>query len=376
MKLDTIKAMERIARKDSSVISLGQGIPAGQLDSVLQQAAIEAVKKGCADAYSDPQGLLELRQAIAASTHDNEKLNYTENEIIITVGAIEAINVAIRSNITDARKKVIIPTPAYSAYFSLVASAGGTVIQLPLNELNGWTLPVKRLKRCLTKDTAAILLCNPNNPTGVVYDKETLRQVALLAQEAGVSLIIDEVYRHILYEGNDFYSPAEDDEFKDTIIRVMSFSKDFNMTGWRVGYIQASQKRIPHLTAIHDSFVNCSSVISQYVALAAVQESKRIFASNQRLYARRKQEMQAWLERVKGIAGYHMPAAGYFFFPRLELDLNSYKVAQEFAKRGIVTIPGSAFGTGGEGHIRLCFGRSSEAINKGMQKLVHYYDTK
>jgi aminotransferase len=374
MKLDTIKAMERIARGDSSVISLGQGIPSGQLDTVLQQAAIEAVKKGCADAYSDPQGLLELRQVIAASTHNDEGLNYKENEIIITVGAIEAINVAIRSALTDTRKKVIIPTPAYSAYFSLVTSAGGTVRQLPLNELSGWTLPVKRLKRSLTKDTAAILLCNPNNPTGVVYDKETLRQVAQLAKDADVPLIIDEVYRHILYDGNDFYSPAEDDEFKDTVIRIMSFSKDFNMTGWRVGYIQASQTRIPHLTAIHDGFVNCSSVISQYVAIAAMQESKRIFTSNQRLYTRRKQQMQAWLERVKGVAGYHVPAAGYFFFPRLKSDLNSYKAAREFAKQGIVTIPGSAFGAGGEGHIRLCFGRSSEAINQGMQKLVQYYD--
>jgi aminotransferase len=374
MQLDTIKAMERLARQDESVISLGQGIPASNLDIVLRQAAIKVIQAGSADAYSDPQGLLELRRAIARQTA-SENVHYSVEETIITAGAIEAINVALRSVITPERPVVIIPTPSYSAYFALVEQAHGTVRQLPLDESRGWALSLGRLKKQIDKNVAAILLCNPNNPTGTIHDRQTMQGVAEIASSAGVPLIIDEVYRHITYQPG-FYSPAEATTYRNTVIRVMSFSKDFAMTGWRVGYIQAAASRIPRLTAIHDSLVNCAPVISQYVALAALEESKRIFASNQQLYQQRRLEMQKWLDATTGIEDYTIPAGGYFFFPRLVPGQTSNHVAKELVARGVATVPGDAFGAGGEGHIRLCFGRSSEAIQQGMQRVVQYYQTK
>jgi aminotransferase len=374
MELNTIKSMERIARNDSSVISLGQGIPSLNLDNGLQRAAISAMKGGLADRYSDPQGIVELRQAITEHTQ-TEGLSYSKDEVLITVGAIEAINIAIVDALTSGRRRVIVPTPTYSAYFSLVTQSGGIVDEVRLDETHDWQLSTEHVEQLISSDTAAILICNPNNPTGTVYDQQILDGLAEIAQRAGIPLIIDEVYRHILFDG-DFYSPAEKTTYKDTIIRIMSFSKDFNMTGWRAGYIQAAADTIARLTVVHDNLVNCTPVISQYVALAALGESERIYKTNYDIYSRRRNEMARWLDSMGSGVSYVMPRAGYFFFPHFVAEPHSKEFAHRLAEQGVVTIPGSSFGKGGEGHLRLCFGRSQEAVDAGMQRLVRYYATK
>lgn len=372
MDLNTIKAMERIARTDHTVISLGQGIPSDRLESALQEAAIKAAVYGVADAYSDPQGLIELRSAVAHGTRE-EGMAYSTDEIIVTVGAIEAINVAVRSALTSTKRKIIIPTPAYSAYFSLVALAGGEVVDLPTNRECNWRLNLDLLERMVGQDTAAILLSNPNNPTGTVYDKTTLQTVADIAKSAGIPLIIDEVYRHMTFKKR-FYTPAQEPEYKDTVIRIMSFSKDFNMTGWRAGYIQASQQRIPELVSIHDNLVNCAPVVSQYVALAAQQNAQVIYKNNLSKYVARREQMTGWLDKCADYLDYTMPDAGYFFFPKLKSDINTVLVANELAAHGVVVIPGSTFGASGEGYLRLCFGRSESSIDGGMERVLSYFE--
>lgn len=368
MTIDIIKSMERIARTTPSVISLGQGIPSGQMHPKLQDAAIKATVFGQADAYSDPQGTIELRTAIARHAA-TENIYYSADEVIVTVGAIEAVNVALRSVITASRKSIIIPTPTYSAYFSLTELAGGTVVPHATNADDNWTLDIEQIKQQITDDTAAILLSSPNNPTGTVYDKATLRHLAQVAKDAGIALIIDEVYRHMTFT-TEVYSPAEDLEFKQTVIRIMSLSKDFNMTGWRVGYIQAAPQRIEQLVSIHDSLVNCAPVVSQHVAVAAMTHAEMLLEYNKRTLMKRRDRMATWLDRMSDVLEYRLPDAGYFFFARIKTGVDSVAFASKLAEGGVIVIPGAAFGENGEGYVRICFGRSLDAIDGGMERIL------
>lgn len=373
MKLNTIKAVERIARSDDSIVSLGQGIPSLALDGEIRREVVEAIAAGKVDAYSDPQGLPELREKIAAHTA-SKGMTYDAEEVIVTAGAIEALNVALNSVLSAERAEVIVPTPVYAAYFQLITAAGGLSVPVRLNEGSGWRLDLERLAEAVTERTAAILLCHPNNPTGSLYDRATLRAICDLALTHGLTVVIDEVYRNMLYTDQEFYTPAVEPKYKSCVIRVMSFSKDFSLTGWRVGYLQADRPRIASMVALHDTLINCTPVVAQYAAMAALDHFDRIIAHNNLLYAANRRIMASAIHELDDYLEYIEPRGGYFFFPKLKRSADSTLVAEQLAlKAGVVVVPGEAFGAGGEGHLRLCFGRSEEAVREGMQRIKTYF---
>ena len=357
MKLNMIKAVERLARADQTIISLGQGIPSLPVDQNIRQKVLDAIMSGDVDAYSDPQGIIALREKIAVQAK-NDGMNYSIDEIVITAGAIEALNVALRSVVTKGRNEVIVPTPVYAAYFQLIETAGAVTVPIRLQEENDWTLDIRQIKAAINEHTTAIMLCHPNNPTGTLYDRPTLKAICDMAIAHNVTVIIDEVYKNMLYDNDDFYSPAMEQKYKKCLIRVMSFSKDFSLTGWRVGYLQADRSRIPSIVALHDALINCAPVAAQYAAMAALDNFDRIVASNRLLYAANRQHMANALAQLSDYVEYSEPHGGYFFFPKLKQPAKSTWIAERLAlKAGVVVVPGDAFGPGGEGHLRLCFGR-------------------
>lgn len=370
MQIDMIKHMERIARKDPSIISLGQGIPAGGADKCIHDSVVAAMRQKNVDQYSDPQGIVLLRSTIAQATA-NEGMTYTEDETIVTSGAIEAINVALHYAVTNLRKKVIIPTPTYSAYFNAVSLSGGVVSELACVPSSEWDIDLGQLESSVDESTAAVLLSNPNNPTGTCYSRQTLEAIAEIAQKAGALVIVDEVYRHMLYDAK-YYSLAESRQYKKDILRVTSFSKDFNMTGWRVGYIQADSSRVDALLKVHDTLVNCTSVVSQYAGVAALEKQHEIVKTNLAVLRHKRKMMSGYLGALSNVISYQLPSAGYFFFVNLH-GRSDKKVADDLLKRGVVVVPGSAFGAAGVGCLRLCFGREYTAIEIGMKKIVEYF---
>ena len=373
MKLNTIKAVERLARTDAGIVSLGQGIPSLPVDPAIRQHVSEIMTSGQADAYSDPQGLPELREKIATQAA-REGIVYGADEVIVTAGAIEALNVALKCVIDAERDEVIVPTPVYAAYFQLVAVAGGKVVPVRLDEDEDWKLDIEKLRAAFTDRTAAIMLCHPNNPTGSLYDRATLQTICDLAVARGLMVIIDEVYRHMLYGEEEFYTPAMEEKYKGCLIRVMSFSKDFSLTGWRVGYLQADRSKIASLVALHDTLINCAPVIAQYAAMAALDNFDRIIEENNLTYTANRRVMADILSELSEHLAYSEPSGGYFFFPRLKDTEDSSQVARWMAlKSGVVVVPGEAFGPGGEGHVRICFGRSDEAVREGMRRIKTYF---
>lgn len=372
MELNAIKSMERFARQDDTIVSLGQGIPALESNKHIRQRVINAINDGLVDSYSDPQGMIELRRQLAVQLRTHG-MNYGAHEICVTSGAIEALSVALKSVVAPGRTMVIVPTPVYSAYFKVIENAGAKPKEVPLNEQNGWSLDADEIIASIDSTTAAILLCNPNNPTGTVYSRHDLELVAVAAKENGVTIIIDEVYRNMVYD-DEFYSLASNEEFHDVVIRVMSFSKDFSLTGWRIGYLHASAARMSKLVAIHDTLVNCAPVIAQYAALAALEIHDEVIANNRQYYALQRAYMDRKLAKLTDHLEYQLPAGAYFFFPRLKSGGSSSKVALELLKEvGLVTVPGVSFGKGGEHHLRLCFGRDDQSVQIGLARLERYF---
>lgn len=374
MELNTIKRMERYARHDATVISLGQGIPALPSHDYIRMKTIEAISGGFVDSYSDPQGMLPLRDALVDHLRQRS-MDYSADEIIVTNGAIEALNVALKSVVTFERTNIVIPTPVYSAYFKLIEVAGGVPVEVELVEEKGWKLDVEALLHEINNETAAVLLCNPNNPTGTVYAQGDLEQIVQTAQQCGAVVIIDEVYSNMVYGDQAFYTPASNPSFKETVIRITSFSKDFSLTGWRIGYMHASAARIAKLLGVHDTMVNCAPVVSQYAALAALDIYDDVIQRNKAVYETRRSHMAYGLQKLQGLFNCHIPQGAYFFFPRIMTGDLSNDFAQQLVEdAGVVVVPGASFGKGGEQHVRLCFGRNAAGIDEAMARLRHMQD--
>ncbi|HSX08535.1 MAG TPA: pyridoxal phosphate-dependent aminotransferase [Candidatus Saccharimonadales bacterium] len=372
MILNAIKQMERYARNTSDVISLSQGIPFLNSDNSIREAVVNALLHNNVDAYSDPQGLLILREKISEMLY-MDNMNYSEGEIIVSAGATEALMATFLSLITSQKNEVLIPTPTYSAYFRIAENAKGKIIPVPLTEKEGWKLDINFLKKKITTDTSIILLCNPNNPTGSIYSKEELLEVCLLAKKNDAVVVLDEVYGEMLFDNNKIYTPCVLSELKANIIRVVSFSKDFSLTGWRVAFLHSDKRIIQKIIPVHDAIINCAPVISQYAALAAIENRDRILSANEIIYTQQRDIMKSYLDDLKPFLEYSMPKGAYFFFPKFIKKQNVEDFCFRLLKKGHVAIvPGTDFGPGGEDHIRLCFGREKEDIIKGMERLSKY----
>jgi aspartate/methionine/tyrosine aminotransferase len=260
MQLSLIKQMEKFALEDPSVISLAQGTPFAQTDSYIREKVISALTLDLVDKYSDPAGIKELRLKISDDLK-SQGMFYSSDEIIVTGGGIEALAVCMLTLLKPG-DEIIFPVPCYAAYFKLAEVAGITVMPVPLREEAGWQLSSEDIINAISPKTKAILLCSPNNPTGTIFSQETLEEVSEAARRNGVYIFQDDIYGNMFYTEAP-YNPLRSAENKKHIIRIVSFSKDFALTGWRVGYLHADVSLIPSLLSTHDSLLNCAPVISQ-----------------------------------------------------------------------------------------------------------------
>jgi aminotransferase len=372
MDLPAIKIMEQYAREHPEVISLSQGIPASASDPRIRLSVMSALLSNKVDKYSEPQGMLEFREKISDQLM-GDGMKYSSSEVIVTVGAIEAMTVSLMALLKPG-DEVIIPTPTYSAFFRSAKVAGLNVTEFPLNEEGPWSLDISLLEDQISKRTKAILLCHPNNPTGSTLTQEKFESLGQLAIEHNLIIFLDEVYRNMFYGEAALYNPCTNSAFKNYIVRIVSFSKDFSLTGWRVGFLHSSQQIIDEILPVHDTVVNCAPVISQYAALSALENAESIFLSNKELYHKNRQLMGERLLQLSDYLSFTWPQGSYFFFPKFKKMTDSRSFCLDLVKKaGIAAVPGSDFGTGGEGHIRLCFGREKESITEGMNRLENYF---
>lgn len=385
ISLSPIKEMELRAAAIPGVISLAQGIPSFPTPAVIVRRAIDALEQGKAGRYSLVTGLAQLREAIEQHLAADGILYDFEEEILVTVGAIEAITATLLA-ILSPGDEVLLPNPCYASYAEAIRVAHGIPVWVALDERRGWGFDVQRLERAITPRTKAIIITNPNNPTGTTYTEEDLLAVAELAERHDFFILSDEVYKDIVFlaaggpasrtDGHDYPTLARHSEFRERFVYVFSFSKSYAMTGWRIGFLAASKSVLREIRKVHDALVTCAPVVSQYAALAALELAQSDLEEYRRSYEQRRNVITQWMDAMPEAFSYAQPVAAYYLFPKLLLPHESVRIfAFELLEQAhVAVVPGSAFGPEGEGHIRLCFARGLEDIDEGMRRMKRFVE--
>lgn len=377
--LSTIKKIEMAAQKLPGTISLAQGTPSLRSDNIIREEVIKAIKNNKADKYSPVAGLVELRCLISDNLTKSGMDYDVEEEIIVTAGAIEALSATLLSLINAGEEEeIIILTPTYyTNYREICRMAGATAIEVILDEEKDWSLNINELKSKITKKTKGIIICNPNNPTGSILSKNKLLEIGDLARKKALLLIFDDVYQNLYYKKEKVFCLARESRFKDNLIRIVSLSKDFALSGWRIGFLHGPKRLVSKILPVHDNLINCAPVVSQYAAIAAIKNKDRIISENIKEYTKRKSIMEELLSGMSRFLSFTPPKGTYYFFPKIFGVNNTLDFSINLLKKNrIATVPGSEFGPGGEGHIRLCFGRPEKDIVNGMKRLKQYFTNK
>jgi aminotransferase len=363
--MSPIKQIEILASKIPGSISLAQGIPSFETPVVIKNEIIKATNSSKVSKYSLNYGLPELRMLISDDLKKNNMCYNWEKEIIVTCGAAQGIAATLLAIITSNKNEVIVPCPSYASYPRMINLAKGKVIFSKMQK--NWNLDIEDIKNKINNRTSAIILANPNNPTGNIFKKEELKELANIAIENNIYIILDEVYKDFTYKDEEFYSLAQESRYKNNIIRVFSFSKAYAMTGWRVGYINSNEKIIKNIIGAHDALITCAPVVSQYGAMAALKYGKEDQLKFKEILNKRRIDTFKYLKGISLFDDVVIPDAGYFFFPRVSKEKNVDSFVLKLLKnKKIALVPGSAFGPGGEDRIRICFGQEQNLINKAL----------
>jgi hypothetical protein len=240
------------------------------------------------------------------------------------------------------------------------------------------------MKRVLTellsapRHTRAILLCNPNNPTGTVFSSAQLVRMLEVAAQRNLLVISDEVYKDFVYTDGGLASPAAQAAYRDRVVRIWSFSKAYAMTGWRIGFLTASRAYVSTILKVHDALVTCAPVVSQHAAIAALQWGDPFIAQFRDEFRARRDRIIERLDQLPQIFDYQRPNASYFVFPRVKdtvpLARDSRRLAHDILEKArVALVPGVAFGPTGESHLRFCYARTPEEIDAACDRLQDYF---
>jgi aminotransferase len=365
-----------MAKADKNVISLAQGIPSFAAPNHVKNAAIDAIKKGLADKYTTGYGIDELREAIVAKVKRDNNITATKDQVIVTHGGIEAM-MATFITLLNPSDEIIVLSPDYASHITQtqIARHGGRPIYVPLTETEkGWILDSEKVESAVTQRTKAILMCNPCNPTGKVYMLEELRKLAEISRKFNLFIISDEIYEYFTYDKKKHISIGSLPEAADRVISIFGVSKSYAMPGWRIGYIVANKDLIVQIIKIHDSLVTCPTAVSQYAALAAITGKKDAVSEFQKEFAKRRQIVMEALNNSKKL-NLISPEGAYYAFIKVAGDVDDYDLSMRLLHEAkVAVVPGSAFGLGGESHIRVSFGGEEKEIREGMRRLVNYIE--
>ncbi len=339
------------------VINLGLGEPDFHPPKVVKEAIEEGVKKGY-NKYGPSKGFPELRELIAQKySHYGD---FTADNVLITVGATEGFMATILS-VVNPGDEVLYPDPGFVLYNPHIKIAGGKPVPYPIYQENEFVPREEDLKSRITSKTKAIILNYPNNPTGGVLSDDDIKMVVELAEDFGLLVISDEVYFNLVYDSE----PKTFLGKYDNLIFINSFSKEFAMTGWRLGYLIAPKEYVEQIGKIHYYTVACPQSPIEYAAIVALKEAADYVDFMKRHFRRRRDLMYKLLREIDGVEP-NLPKGAFYMFPRLHVD-NVVEVVKDTVKHGVLCTPGEAFGDNAKDHIRFSYAASEEDIKKGME---------
>jgi aminotransferase len=376
IEISAIKKLQLLANEDKGVISLAQGIPSFGTSDTIRNAAIKAIKKGDVDKYTSGFGIDSLRNAIVKKVKRDNNITATLDQVMVTHGAIEAM-MATFIALLNPQDEIIVLTPDYASHITQtqIARHGGKPIFVPLRETeNGWELNPAKVEAAITQQTKAILICNPCNPTGKVYTKEELKALADVARRYNLFIISDEMYEYFTYDGKKHVSIGSFPEVADRVISIFGVSKSYAMTGWRIGYIIANKKLISQIFKVHDSLVTCPTAVSQYAALEALEGNQSMVNDYKKAFEKRRKIVLDELSKTDKLSVV-APEGAYYAFVKINEEVDDYDLSLQMIREAkVAVVPGSAFGNGGENHIRISFGGDEELLKEGLQRVVKFFE--
>lgn len=354
------------------VISLGVGEPDFVTPWAFRESAVYAIEKGYT-AYTSNKGLAELRKAIARFLAKRHRLSYDpEEEILVTVGVSEALDLALRA-VLNPGDEVLICEPAYVSYKPLTLLAGGVPVSIATSHKHGFKGTVPLLRRALTARTKALLINYPSNPTGASYTKRELLAIAKLAAAANLVVISDEIYDELTHEGTHAAFPSLP-RMRERTLYLNGFSKSYAMTGWRVGYACGPRAFIQAMTKIHQYSMLSAPTLSQFAALEALRNGGHAVREMKEEYTRRRNLMVGELNRM-GLECTR-PSGAFYVFPSIrKTGLSSMQFASRLLEREkVAVVPGIAFGECGEGYVRMSYATSWENLEEALGRIRRFIE--
>ncbi|MDE1921053.1 MAG: aminotransferase class I/II-fold pyridoxal phosphate-dependent enzyme [Candidatus Omnitrophica bacterium] len=352
------------------VISLGVGEPDFVTPWHVRARAIESLEQGFTS-YTSNKGMIELRGAIAAFLKKRHRLDYDpEEEILITVGVSEALDLAMRS-ILNPGEKILVPEPYYVAYGPVVDLAGGETVFLKTSIDNGFKITPQQIEKAVVPGVRGLLLGYPSNPTGTSYSKKELEAICRVVKKHDLLVISDELYDELTYDFE--HTPLSAlPQMKNRVIYLNGFSKSYAMTGFRVGYVCGPADIVGAMTKIHQYTSLCAPITSQMAAIEAIKNSNGDVAAMKKEYDRRRRFIVGALNDI-GLRC-HMPQGAFYAFPSIASTGES---AMDFArnllkKQKVALVPGDAFGASCGGHVRISYASSYENLKEAVCRIEKY----
>lgn len=359
-----------IAATMKDVISLGIGEPDFVTPPVILQAGIRSLERGETH-YTSNSGTLELRRALADHLQRLYGVSYDpETELLITVGVSEALYLALTA-IVDPGDEVIVPEPCFVAYTAEVAFAGGTPVVVDTKMEDDFQVTGAQVEAVITPRTKAILIGYPNNPTGAVMTRERLLEIAQVAQKHDLLVISDEIYDRLVYGISHTCFASLPGMWERTIL-LGGFSKDYAMTGWRIGYAAAPADLLGAMRKVHQYTIMSAPTMSQAAALEALRHGESAVQEMVAEYDRRRRLIVSGLNSL-GLPTFE-PRGAFYAFPRIA---DSGMDDNEFAERllreeKVAVVPGSAFGRAGAGFVRCCYATAYEKIEEALERIGRF----
>ncbi len=372
LKPSGIRKFFDIVSEMKDAISLGVGEPDFDTPWHIRDEGIYSLEKG-RTFYTSNAGLKPLREEISNYINRTHGIKYNpDNEIIVTVGGSEAIDIGLRA-VINPQDEVIIPQPSYVSYEPCTILSGATPVIINLKAENEFRLKPDELLSAITPKTKVLILPYPNNPTGAIMEREDLEDIAKIVKEKDLLVMSDEIYSSLTYKGNHT-SIAEIDGMKERTILINGFSKSYAMTGWRLGYACGPKEIIAQMTKIHQFAIMCAPTTSQYAAIEALKKGDDDVKIMRQAYNQRRRFLLNAFKEMK--LDCFEPYGAFYVFPCIkEFNMTSEEFATKLLmEEKVAVVPGTAFGNCGEGYLRISYAYSLENLKIAISRIADFVE--
>ena len=353
------------------VISLTIGEPDFTTPEPIMRAAIASLEAGETH-YTANGGMLSLREAIVADLEHRYGLGYdARTELIITVGASEAVDATLRA-ICDPGDEVIYHEPSFVAYAPCITLAGGIPVPISTGDETDFQMTAAQLEAAITPRTKALFLGYPNNPTGAVLDRDELEKIARVIDRHDLMVVSDEIYERLVYGGHEHVPFSALPGMRDRTVLIGGFSKSYAMTGWRIGWVAAPAAVMVGIAKVHQYGIMCAPTVAQFAALEALRSGEPFVVQMHDEYDRRRQLMTRRFNEI----GLHCfePRGAFYCFPNItRTGMDDETFARTLlSEERVAVVPGTAFGPSGAGHVRACYATVYEEIVEAMDRVERF----